>query len=134
MAGDAAREPGSPPRGPILVVDDDPNTRLTIRWALEDAGYAVVTAADGVQGLARAASVRPALVVLDLRLPGVDGRTVAAQLRATDGTPPPILLITADDRAATMARHVGAYAYLSKPFELDDLVATVRLGLEGGPS
>jgi len=134
MAGDTAREPVSPPRGPILVIDDDPNTRLTIQWALEEAGYAVETAADGVQGLARAASIRPVLVVLDLRLPGVDGRTVASHLRATVGTPTPILLITADDRAATAARQVGAYAYLSKPFELDDLVETVRLGLEGAPS
>jgi DNA-binding response OmpR family regulator len=84
-----------------------------------------------VQGLERAASVHPVLVILDLRLPGGDGTSVAAQLRAAHDTPPPILLITADDRAEQRARQVGAYAYLSKPFELDDLVAAVQRGLGG---
>lgn len=123
----AAREQ---PVGPILVIDDDSGTRLTIQWALEEVGFVVETALDGIQGLERAASVHPALVILDLRLPGVDGRSVAAQLRAAHAAPPPILLITADDRAEQRARQVGAYAYLAKPFDLDDLVAAVQRGLD----
>jgi two-component system response regulator MprA len=117
--------------GPILVVDDDSGTRLAIQWMLEEDGFVVDTAIDGTQALERAASRTPALVVLDLRLPGVDGTLVAARLRTEHGAALPILLITADDRAEQTARQVGAYAYLSKPFDLDDLVAAVQRGLNG---
>jgi two-component system response regulator MprA len=130
MAGVDAGGPVHQSDGPILVVDDDPGTRLTIRWALEEAGFAVATAVDGIHALECAASVQPILVVLDLRLPGADGATVASRLRAAHRASLPIMLITADDRAEQKARQVGAYAYLSKPFEVDDLVATVRRGLE----
>jgi DNA-binding response OmpR family regulator len=113
----------------VLVVDDDLQIRQTIRWALEEEGFVVETASDGQQALERATSARPALVVLDMRLPLVDGAAVADGLRSSLKVPPPIVLITADDRPAEKARRVGAYAYLEKPFELDDLVATVRRGL-----
>jgi CheY-like chemotaxis protein len=131
MAGIDVRDPGSPPPRPILVVDDDPSIRLTIRWVLEEAGFEVETAADGDEALEQVQRLRPALVVLDLRLPGVDGQTVAARLRADHGEPLPILLVTAEDRAAAIARRVGAYAFVAKPFDLDDLVETVRRGLAG---
>jgi DNA-binding response OmpR family regulator len=127
----AAVEPTSQPAGPILVVDDDSGTRLAIQWMLEEDGFVVDTAMDGTQALERAATRPPALVVLDLRLPGVDGTMVAARLRTEHGAALPILLITADDRAEQRARQVGAYAYLSKPFNLDDLVDAVRNGLNG---
>jgi DNA-binding response OmpR family regulator len=117
----------------ILVVDDDWQTRRLIRWALEEEGFVVETASDGQQALERATSARPALVVLDMRLPLVDGTAVADGLRSSLKVPPPIVLITADDRPAEKARRVGAYAYLEKPFELDDLVATVRRGLRARP-
>jgi DNA-binding response OmpR family regulator len=129
MACVDARDAGSLPPASILVIDDDPNIRLTIQWALEEAGFVVDTAADGTEALEQGPWVRPALVVLDLRLPGVDGMNVAAQLRADHGEALPILLVTADDRAAAVARRIGAYAYLGKPFDLDDLVDTVRRGL-----
>jgi DNA-binding response OmpR family regulator len=134
MAGAETSESLAAAAGPILVVDDDPNIRVTIQWALEEAGFRVETAADGIEALERAARVRPVLVVLDLRLPGVDGANVAIRLRADHGSPPPILLVTAEDRAASTARRVGAYAYLGKPFDLDDLVETVRRGLDGARS
>ena len=131
MDGVDLHDPGSPPSRPILVIDDDPGIRLTIRWALEDAGFEVETAADGTEALEQVQRLRPALVVLDLRLPGMDGQTVAARLRADHGEPLPILLVTAEDRAAAIARRVGAYAFVAKPFDLDDLVETVRRGLAG---
>lgn len=129
MAGVDGRDSGSSPTGSILVVDDDPSVRLTIQWVLEEAGFVVETAADGIKALEQVERARPALVVLDLRLPGVDGVHVAARLRADDGDPLPILLVTAEDRAAAVAKRIGAYAYLGKPFDLDDLVETVRRGL-----
>jgi len=113
----------------ILVIDDDRRIRQMIQWALEEEGFVVETAADGQQGLEQATSTRPALIVLDLHLPVLDGAAVADRLHAAGGEPPPIVLITADDRPEERARRVGASAYLRKPFNLDDLVATVRRGL-----
>lgn len=107
--------------------------RQTIRWTLEEEGFLVDSAADGAQALERTIRGRPGLIVLDIRLPLVDGITLADELRATLAEPPPFVLITGGDRPTVNARLVGAYAYLSKPFELDDLVATVRRGLRSSP-
>jgi len=114
---------------PILVVDDDSDVRRVVTWALEDAGFMVATAADGAAACTCAASQRPAVVVLDVGLPDADSTLVAARLRDACGSTLPILVITADGRAAAKAARVGAYAYLHKPFEDDALVAAVRLGL-----
>lgn len=115
--------------GAILVVDDDPDLRYAIRWALEDEGLVVTTAADGREALDIGARDRPALVVLDMGLPIVSGDGVAAGIHEAHGSAVPILVITADGRAMEKARRVGAFDYLHKPFELDDLVAAVRRGL-----
>jgi DNA-binding response OmpR family regulator len=114
----------------ILVVEDDPQIRQTIQWALQDEGYHVETAADGEQALQQAARRRPGLLVLDMGLPGLDGAGIADGLRAVYTEPPPILLITADGRAQAKAQRVGAFAHLSKPFELDELVGLVQQGLD----
>jgi DNA-binding response OmpR family regulator len=113
----------------ILIVDDDPRIRQVIRDVLTEEGFTVATAADGPQAIRRAADQPPALVVLDMGLPRMDGYEVAAALRAAHGRALPILTITADGGAADKARRVGAFAYLRKPFDLDDLVAAVRGGL-----
>jgi DNA-binding response OmpR family regulator len=69
---------------------------------------------------------RPALVVLDIGLPDIDGYAVAEGLRAAHAEPVPILVMTADGRAREKAERVGARAYLHKPFELQELVDHVR--------
>jgi len=118
------------PRGrtvhPVLVVEDDRDVRHTIKWALEDEGLSVETAADGQEALEVAARTRPGLVLLDMGLPIVDGYGVASGLRQTYGDSVPILLITADGRAAEKARRVGARTYLHKPFDIDHLVEAVQ--------
>lgn len=116
---------------PILVVDDDPLVRQAICWALEDEGLPVEAAADGREALERAARHRPALVVLDVILPVMDGYEVAAELRARHGEIP-ILAITASGGVAAKARRMGAFAYLSKPFEMDELLTTVLRGQPDG--
>ena len=126
--GDAGAGSSTPP---ILVVDDDADVRRTIQWALEDEGLVVETAADGRQALDRVARDCPSLVVLDISLPGVDGYDVAAGVRARYGDTVPMMVITADGSAAEKARRVGAFAYLHKPFEIDDLVTAVQRGLDG---
>ena len=117
----------------VLVVDDDARMRQVIQWALEDEGYAVVAAADGAQAVAAAADHPPAVVVLDDGLPRGDGAAVAGQLRALSaGAAPPIVLVTADGRAAEKAARAGAVAYLHKPFELEDLVRAVGRARDAG--
>jgi two-component system KDP operon response regulator KdpE len=115
----------------VLVVDDDAQVRQAIRWALEDEGLAVVTAADGHEALGLAVERRPDLVVLDLTLPEMNGYAVARGLRAGHARPIPILLITADGQAPLKAQRVGAYAFLRKPFRIEDLLHAVHTGLSG---
>src|SRR4051794_27638034 len=114
----------------ILVVDDDPQVRQWVHDVLESEGLEVATAADGRQALDLVASRAPALVVLDVTLPGPDGANAGQKLREALGSQVPILLITADGRAAEKAAQIQAYAYLRKPFTLDDLLAAVRHGLD----
>jgi DNA-binding response OmpR family regulator len=123
------RAPEAPPAVCILVIDDDLRIRQMIQWALQEEGLKVETAGDGQQGIERAMAIDPALVVLDLGLPLLDGAAVADKLRAASRQPPAILLITASDRPQEWARRLGAYAYLRKPFDVDDLVAAVFRGL-----
>ncbi|GAC1406534.1 MAG: hypothetical protein NVSMB52_20070 [Chloroflexota bacterium] len=117
------------PSQSILVVDDDADLRSAIRWALEDEGYSVETASDGREALDRGVAHRPSLVVLDMGLPIVNGTGVADGLKAAHGDTIPILVVTADGKSAEKARRVGAFDYLHKPFNLDDLVARVKTGL-----
>ena len=128
-AADASPTGETPSPASILVIDDDPQMRRVIRAALEDEGLTVETAADGPQALARGARRTPTLVVLDMSLPGIAGADVASRLRTAHGEALPILVITADGRPAEKARQVGAYAYLTKPFDLDALLAAVQRGL-----
>jgi CheY-like chemotaxis protein len=112
----------------VLVVDDDADMRLAIAEVLTDQGVQVSIASDGREALARAAEARPALVVLDITLPILNGYEVADGLREQFGALP-ILAITADGRAPQKARRVGAFAFLRKPFELHDLLRMVERGL-----
>jgi DNA-binding response OmpR family regulator len=117
----------------VLVVDDDWRVREAIQWALEDEGFEVETAADGLQAVEHATARRPDVVLLDLRLPGLDGYRVAHDLRAAHGNRLPSLAMTADGRAESKAARAGAYAVVRKPFELGELLAFIRRGLEAPP-
>jgi DNA-binding response OmpR family regulator len=112
----------------VLVVEDDAQVRRTLEWTLEAEGLPFRLAPNGRRALELAASQRPGLVLLDLGLPDIDGFQVAEEVRATHGDVP-ILVMTADGRAAEKARRVGAFGYLSKPFDLDELIAIVRRAL-----
>ena len=117
-------------RRPILVVEDDALVRRSVCAALEDEGLLVVAAADGQAALRVAALQPPALVVLDITLPILNGYLVADALRETHGSDLPILVMSADGRVREKARRVGAFAHLHKPFDLEDLVRGVRQGLD----
>ena len=134
MVTPGSSEHADPPAGrtgPVLVVDDDAVVRTMICRALEEEGFRAVWAADGRVAVERARRHQPALVVLDVTLPLLGGGAVAAELRALLGNRLPILVITADGHPAAKARALGAYGYLSKPFDVDELIGAVRRALPG---
>ena len=114
----------------ILVVEDDDDIRELVAFSLEDEGYKVEQAADGLKGLELAESLQPDLIVLDLMLPGRDGLSVCRELnkKAADAMPSPILMLTA--RGEEMDRIIGfeygADDYVVKPFNIRELMLRVR--------
>jgi CheY-like chemotaxis protein len=109
----------------VLVVDDDPDLVQLISGMLEILGYPVVTASNGVEALASVEQERPSLVVLDSRMPVLDGSGFVQALRER-GIKIPILVITGAPNARGWAQEIGADDYLAKPFELTDLLETVQ--------
>src|SRR6476469_3666897 len=123
-------EPATPiPERPILVVDDDAKIVRLVRTYLEREGFSVVTAADGPAALDAIETHQPALVVLDLMLPELDGRAVIRAVRRDEeAAATPILVLSA--RGTTIDRIAGledgADDYLPKPFSPAELVVRVK--------
>jgi DNA-binding response OmpR family regulator len=116
----------------ILVIDDEPLIRETLVRTLESAGYPTDCANDGAMGLRAALTGHYDLVILDLMLPGPDGRWVLDQLRK--GRPDePVLVMScmADVTTKVDLLDLGAQDFLTKPFALDELLARVRVQLRG---
>lgn len=110
----------------VLIVDDDAGIRELISSALSDEGYDVATAADGRQALAVVEEVDPALIVLDLRMPVIDGWQFARLYRQRPGRHAPIVVCTAALDAAKDAAEIGAEGFIGKPFRLEDLLQQVE--------
>jgi two-component system alkaline phosphatase synthesis response regulator PhoP len=110
----------------ILVVDDEPKIVELARDYLEHAGFAVVSASDGPEALARARGDQPDLIVLDLGLPRVDGLDVARALRRDSNVPIVILSGRSDESDKLVGLELGADDYVTKPFSPKELVARVR--------
>jgi two-component system, OmpR family, alkaline phosphatase synthesis response regulator PhoP len=110
----------------ILVVDDEPKIVEFARDYLEHAGFAVVSASDGAEALARARTDHPDLIVLDLGLPRVDGLDVARALRRDSNVPIVILSGRSDESDKLVGLELGADDYVTKPFSPKELVARVR--------
>ena len=113
----------------ILVVEDDPRSRRLVHDLLEHAGHAIIEAASGEEAVRLARELLPALIVMDVRLPGIDGIEALRQLRGTDACRAiPVIAVTASampgDRAAITA--AGFDACEEKPIDVHRLLATVR--------
>ena len=109
----------------ILIIDDDTVLLSLLRQSLERAGYAVETAANGLNGLQRAYDVHPDLVVLDVMMPRMDGWEVCARLREVSQVP--IIMLTAKDQEGDKLRgfRLGIDDYVTKPFSFAELAARV---------
>jgi DNA-binding response OmpR family regulator len=113
----------------ILVIEDEPQIARLARDYLERNGYRVLLAGDGPGGLATARRESPDLVLLDLLLPGMDGREVCRRLRAESAVPIIMLTALAEDSDQIVGLELGADDYLTKPFSPAVLVARVRAAL-----
>ena len=113
-------------QSPILVVDDDDDIRAFIRMALEDDGYTVMEAPDGAAALALVERHLPCVILLDMRMPVMDGWAFARQYRMLPTSAAPIVCMTAAVDARRRCEEIAADALLAKPFQFDDLVATVQ--------
>ena len=110
----------------ILIIDDDPQIRDVLRIALKQAGYEVVEAGDGAEGLAKARRGKADLIVLDIGLPEMDGLELCRNLRADHDTP--ILFLTArdDEIDRVLGLELGGDDYVTKPFSPRELIARIR--------
>ena len=110
----------------VLVVDDELKITRLLRDYLQQAGFSVLTAADGPSALAVARRERPDMIVLDLGLPGLDGLDVTRALRTSSDVPIIMLTARADESDRIVGLELGADDYLVKPFSPKELVARVR--------
>lgn len=117
----------------VLVVEDDPATRRLISFALEQDGYEVLTASNGLEGLTKAQTERPEILVLDVMLPGLDGFEVCRRLRAdteTSGVLVLMLSAKAQESDKTTGLKMGADDYLAKPADPLEVAARVKTLLQ----
>jgi CheY-like chemotaxis protein len=109
----------------VLVVDDEPDIRATVSAMLEIEGYSVAEAANGADALRQLEERPPDVILLDMRMPILDGWGFAAELRRR-GHRTPIVVMTAARDAAHWASEIAASAFVAKPFGYDDLIAAVE--------
>ena len=120
----------------VLVVDDDPDMQLLSRVILEDAGFRVLATGDGDHALELFTDERVDVVLLDVKLPGIDGWELLEKLQAgADGDAHVVMFsahVSDDDRRR--ATSGGSRGYVTKPFQAEDLVATVRAAMGADPA
>lgn len=109
----------------ILVVDDDAEILAMLRDFLEGEGLAVRTAGNGAEALDIIDDVSPSLILLDMRMPVLDGWGFAAQLRER-GVTYPIVVMTAAESARSWADEIGANGYIAKPFDVNELLQLIE--------
>jgi CheY-like chemotaxis protein len=118
------------PARSVLVVEDDTDLRELAALVLESSGYQVLLAANGREALRQVEQGLPDLVLLDMKMPVMNGWEFARQLRERFDDRPPIVVMTAAEAAAERAAEIAAEGYLSKPYDITALVATVAAHLQ----
>lgn len=113
----------------ILIIEDVPEIALALRIRLEKAGYEVITASDGEEGLEKTREGKPDLIILDLMLPKMDGYRVCRLIKFDEELEHiPIIILTVRDQKKdkTLGREVGANAYIVKPYDFQELLTTIK--------
>lgn len=122
-------------RETILIVEDEADLREVLRYNLAREGFTIHTARDGAEGLEKARTVKPDLVLLDLMLPDVDGGEVCRRLRAGESTATSrIIMVTAKSAESdvVLGLGLGADDYVTKPFGVKEIIARVKAVLRRG--
>ena len=109
----------------VLVIDDDPSIRRVVGYVLSDEGYQVDEAPNGELALEAIERRHPDLILLDMKMPVMDGWEFARRYRERHGNRAPIIVVTAATDAAMRGADVEADDFLAKPFDLDTLIACV---------
>jgi DNA-binding response OmpR family regulator len=122
-------EMNAPAPARILVVEDDDRIRAALRLALTDEGYLVEMASDGETALEAVATSPPALMLVDLMLPGLDGFEVCRRIRATHTLPIIVVSARDDSHDVVAGLEAGADDYVTKPFVFKELAARIRANL-----
>jgi len=120
----------------ILIVDDERDIVKALMIRLQGAGYDVVTAFDGAQGVFMAHKEKPDLIILDIRMPAGDGFSVAARLKHSMYTfTIPVIFMTGspEKNAEDKAMALGARFYIKKPYDPEELLDAIKRALEEGP-
>jgi two-component system OmpR family response regulator len=116
----------SQPSKTVLIIEDETALVAALSYNLRREGYGVASAGDGIEGLRLARTAHPALVILDLMLPGMDGIDVCRRLRAQSTVPILILTAKSDEVDKVVGLEIGADDYMTKPFSVRELLARVR--------
>ena len=111
---------------PILVVDDDVTIAMTIESVLIEEGYTVVIAHNGKEALEFAEESPPAVILLDMKMPVMDGWAFASAYRQQDKPHAPIIVMTAAHDSRQRASEIAADGFIPKPFDLDELLALIN--------
>lgn len=110
----------------ILVIDDDDNLRDTVSMMLEQEGFHTELASEGRSGFEQALMLKPDLVLVDLRLPGMSGLEICKELRVAHATPIIVLSAVGDEIDKVLLLEIGADDYIVKPFGARELIARIR--------
>lgn len=113
----------------ILIVDDSVSIRQSVRFILEESGYTVFEAGDGVEGLKKISEQKMDLVITDINMPNMDGLEMVRKIRGTDGIKfVPILVLTTESQGTVIddGKKAGATGWIVKPFNDEKLIDTIK--------
>jgi len=118
----------------VLVVDDEPQLRRTMRATLADLGYLVIEARSGEEALEKLRTESPDLILLDMNMPGIGGLETCRAVRETSEVPIIVLSVRNTERDKVEALDAGADDYVTKPFGIQELLARIRVAMRRAPA
>lgn len=110
---------------PVLIVEDDYGIREALQWALEDEGYTVATAPHGAAAMELLAGLQPCVILVDLRMPVMDGYEFVTAYQDYPGQHAPVIVLSAANDLPAATAGLAADAFIEKPFEIDHVLSTV---------
>lgn len=115
-----------PNKSIVLVVDDQPGIRRLLMEVLTEEGYVVYTAANGYEGMQKAKDLNPALILMDMKMPGMDGIETLRELKNINQSDKVIMMTAYGELGlVNIAKELGAYAYVTKPFDIIELCTMI---------